>query len=113
LGQSELQTGLSPWGKVNIVGGDVDVDSGNACVDDSALVRVIVDRQTPLTLCPTTDPRLKVFPIMDAQPPRKLLDQGVRVTINSDDPSHFGGIHQRQFQSLRGDLGARQLVMDP
>lgn len=66
------------------------IDHGNACVDDVSLVRVMIaERQTPLTLCPISNLRLNVIPSIEAQPLRRLLEQGVRVTINSDDPSYF------------------------
>ena len=77
------------------------IDHGNACIDDPALVRAIAERQTPLTLCPLSNLRLKVIPTMAAQPLRKLLEQGVRVTINSDDPSYFAGYINDNFKACR------------
>lgn len=77
------------------------IDHGNTCVDDAALVREIARRQTPLTLCPISNLRLKVIPTMDAQPLRRLMDQGVRVTINSDDPSYFRGYINDNFKVCR------------
>jgi adenosine deaminase len=77
------------------------IDHGNACVDDAALVREIAERQTPLTLCPISNLRLNVIPTMAAQPLRRLLEQGVRVTINSDDPSYFTGYISDNFKACR------------
>jgi adenosine deaminase len=77
------------------------IDHGNACVDDAALVRAIAERQTPLTLCPISNLRLKVIPSLPAQPLRRLLGQGVRVTINSDDPSYFAGYMNDNFKACR------------
>jgi len=77
------------------------IDHGNACVDDPDLVRQIAERQTPLTLCPLSNLKLKVIPTMEKQPLRKLLARGVRVTINSDDPSYFGGYLNDNFKVCR------------
>jgi adenosine deaminase len=62
-------------------------------------VRAIAEKQTPLTLCPISNLRLKVISTIEAQPLRKLLEQGVRVTINSDDPSYFTGYINDNFKA--------------
>ena len=77
------------------------IDHGNACINDAVLVRAIAERQTPLTLCPLSNLRLKVIPTMEAQPLRKLMERGVRVTINSDDPSYFAGYINDNFKACR------------
>lgn len=77
------------------------IDHGNACIDDPALVTELAKAQTPLTLCPLSNLRLKVIPSMEAQPLRKLMAGGVRVTINSDDPSYFGGYVNANFKACR------------
>jgi adenine deaminase len=75
------------------------IDHGNACINDSTLVTKLAKHQIPLTLCPISNLRLKVIPIMAAQPLRKLMDKGVCVTINSDDPSYFGGYVNANFKA--------------
>jgi len=77
------------------------IDHGIACIDDADLVRAIAERQTPLTLCPLSNLRLKVIRTIEALPLRKLLEQGVRVTINSDDPSYFAGYINDNFRACR------------
>jgi adenine deaminase len=77
------------------------IDHGIACIDDAALVRAIAEQQTPLTLCPLSNLRLKVILTIEALPLRKLLEQGVRVTINSDDPSYFAGYINDNFKACR------------
>lgn len=77
------------------------IDHGNACIDDPALVRMIAERQTPLTLCPISNLRLKVIPDMQAQPLRTLMADGVRVTVNSDDPSYFEGYINDNFKACQ------------
>lgn len=81
------------------------IDHGNACLDDPDLVRILVERQTPLTLCPLSNLRLKVVPSMEAHPLRMLIEQGVKVTINSDDPSYFGGYVNDNYKVCRHALG--------
>lgn len=77
------------------------IDHGNACIDDPTLVTELAKRQTPLTLCPISNLRLKVIPTMEAQPLRKLMANGVCVTINSDDPSYFSGYVNANFRACR------------
>ena len=67
------------------------IDHGNTCMHDPALVRELVERKIPLTVCPLSNLRLKVVPSLEAHPLRAMLDAGLHVTVNSDDPSYFGG----------------------
>jgi adenosine deaminase len=80
------------------------IDHGNACIEDAELVRAIAQKQTPLTLCPISNLRLKVISSMKALPLKKLMEQGVRVTINSDDPSYFTGYINDNFKACREAL---------
>lgn len=67
------------------------IDHGNACTQDPALVRELAARQVPLTMCPLSNLKLQVIRDVADHPLKKLLNAGVRVTVNSDDPSYFGG----------------------
>lgn len=67
------------------------VDHGIRAVDDPALVRHLADTRTPLTVCPLSNVRLRAVTGLDTHPLRVLVDAGVVVTINSDDPAYFGG----------------------
>jgi adenosine deaminase len=67
------------------------IDHGNACTQDPSLVRELAERQVPLTMCPLSNLKLQVITRVADHPLKKLLDAGVRVTVNSDDPSYFGG----------------------
>ena len=67
------------------------IDHGNACLGDPDLVHELAERQIPLTVCPLSNLRLKVVPSMAEHPLRKLMDAGLHVTVNSDDPTYFGG----------------------
>jgi len=67
------------------------VDHGNHALDDPKLVARLVREQTPLTMCPLSNLRLKGIPDMAAHPIKRALDAGLLVSVNSDDPSYFGG----------------------
>ena len=67
------------------------IDHGNACLDDPALVRVLAERKTPLTVCPLSNLRLRTVQSLDRHPLKVMMDAGLHVTVNSDDPPYFGG----------------------
>ena len=67
------------------------IDHGNRALEDEVLVRAIRDKGLALTVCPLSNLRLCVVDDLSRHPVRRMLDKGLRVTINSDDPSYFGG----------------------
>lgn len=67
------------------------VDHGNRALDDAALTARLAREQTPLTMCPLSNLRLKGIPTLGASPVKRALEAGLLVTVNSDDPSYFGG----------------------
>ncbi len=67
------------------------VDHGVRCVEDPALVDRLVDEQVPLTVCPLSNVKLRVFDTLEQHNLKQLLQRGLCVTINSDDPAYFGG----------------------
>lgn len=67
------------------------IDHGNHCLDDERLVQELVRRQIPLTLCPLSNLKLKVIKGIEDHPLKKMLEKGLLVTVNSDDPAYFGG----------------------
>jgi len=67
------------------------VDHGVRCTEDDRLVDRLVADQTPLTVCPFSNVKLRVFHELRDHNFRELLDRGLLVTINSDDPAYFGG----------------------
>ncbi len=67
------------------------IDHGVAAAQDPALVAELAARGIPLTVCPLSNLRLKVVESLAAHPLKALLDAGVCVTVNSDDPPYFGG----------------------
>jgi adenosine deaminase len=65
------------------------IDHGVRSIEDDELVNRLVKAQIPLTVCPVSNIALKVFPDMASHPVKRLMDAGVLVTINSDDPPMF------------------------
>ncbi|MGH8195042.1 MAG: adenosine deaminase [Woeseiaceae bacterium] len=67
------------------------IDHGVRCLEDPALVRRLVNEQIPLTVCPLSNVKLRVFDTLEVHNLKRLLDAGICATINSDDPAYFGG----------------------
>ena len=67
------------------------VDHGVRSMEDPKLVAHLAATQTPLTVCPLSNVRLRVVDRMQDHPLKKMMDAGLRVTVNSDDPAYFGG----------------------
>jgi adenosine deaminase len=81
------------------------IDHGVRAIDDPAVVRRLADERITLTACPYSNVRLRVFPSMDRSPVKRLLDAGVAVTINSDDPAYFGGYLADNYRGIAAALG--------
>ena len=91
------------------------VDHGVRCLEDPELIHRLVSAQTPLTVCPLSNIRLCLYDRMQQHPILSMLDEGLNVSVNSDDPSYFGGYLMDNFAALEANLGmneaqARQLV---
>ncbi len=67
------------------------IDHGNSSLSDDDLIATLVESQIPLTVCPLSNLRLKVVTNLSEHPVKIMLDKGLRVTLNSDDPAYFGG----------------------
>lgn len=76
------------------------LDHGNRSLEDDALVARLVNMQMTLTVCPLSNLKLCVVDDMRAHPIRRMLDLGLRATINSDDPSYFGGYMMDNFRAV-------------
>lgn len=81
------------------------IDHGVAAAQDPALVAELVRRGIPLTVCPLSNLRLKVVDDLSAHPLKTLLDAGVCVTVNSDDPPYFGGWVTENLAACQRALG--------
>ncbi|SGZ06112.1 adenosine deaminase [Moritella viscosa] len=76
------------------------VDHGVRCSDDETLVKELATLRTPLTVCPLSNIKLKVFEKMEEHNIVELLRKNVCVTINSDDPAYFGGYMTDNFMAV-------------
>ena len=76
------------------------IDHGVHCLEDAALVEYLVENQIPLTVCPLSNVRLKVFDQMKQHNLMQMLESGLCVTVNSDDPAYFGGYIEENFLAL-------------
>ncbi len=73
------------------------IDHGVRCVDDPELVKRLAAERIPLTVCPLSNVKLCVFDSMANHNIDTLLDAGLCVTVNSDDPAYFGGYMNQNF----------------
>ena len=76
------------------------IDHGVRCVEDEKLVQRLAEEQMPLTVCPQSNVKLRVFERMEDHNLKKLLDRGLCATVNSDDPAYFGGYMNENYQSV-------------
>jgi adenosine deaminase len=74
---------------IELLGADR-VDHGVRAIEDPALIGLLVDRQIPLGICPTSNLTLRVYPSIEDHPIDRLRRAGVAVSINTDDPSLLG-----------------------
>jgi adenosine deaminase len=67
------------------------IDHGNRALEDQALVGRLARERVALTVCPLSNLRLRVVDDLIHHPLRRMMDKGLLVTVNSDDPAYFGG----------------------
>ena len=82
------------------------VDHGVRCTEDAELVRRLANTRIPLTVCPLSNVKLRVFDNMQDHNLVSLLRAGLCVTVNSDDPAYFGGYLNQNFEALFESLPA-------
>jgi adenosine deaminase len=92
------------WEAIDVLGIDR-IDHGNRALEDAALVKRLAKDGTALTVCPLSNLRLCVVKDMKQHSLRRMLDAGLTVTINSDDPAYFGGYVNENFASVGAALG--------
>jgi adenine deaminase len=88
------------------------IDHGNRSLEDAALVRRLAAEGMTLTVCPLSNLKLCVVDDLTAHPLKRMLDLGLKATINSDDPAYFGGyLGQNWLATARAlDLSRQDLV---
>jgi len=73
------------------------IDHGVQCLLDVKLVQKLKDDQIPLTVCPLSNIKLRVFKNLKEHSLKKMLNKGLMVMVNSDDPAYFGGYINQNF----------------
>jgi len=81
------------------------IDHGVRCEEDARLCERLVRERVPLTVCPLSNVKLAVFGSMAGHNLKRLLDRGLVVTVNSDDPAYFGGYIAENYLGAACALG--------
>lgn len=80
------------------------IDHGNRALEDEKLVQRLVQEQIPLTVCPLSNLKLQVVEELTHHPILTMLEKGLLVSVNSDDPAYFGGYVNANFRALLENL---------
>ena len=86
-------------GALNALGAER-IDHGVRADEDEELVEWLAANSVPLTMCPLSNLKLRVFDRLEDHSLKRMLDAGVKVTINSDDPAYFGGYVADNYVAL-------------
>ncbi|HEY8190186.1 MAG TPA: adenosine deaminase [Micavibrio sp.] len=81
------------------------IDHGNRALEDQKLIRRLADDRMALTVCPLSNLKLCVVKDLTGHPLKKMLDLGLKATVNSDDPSYFGGYMNENFIAVAKGVG--------
>lgn len=95
---------------IELLGADR-IDHGVRAVEDPALVHLLAERRIPLGVCPSSNLVLKVYPSLQAHPVDALRRAGVRVSLNTDDPSLLGTTLPREYALCRQHFGWSDAVL--
>lgn len=91
------------WEALDILGVSR-IDHGNHAMDDATLVGRLAREKMALTVCPLSNVRLRVVDDLKHHPLRRMMDKGLVVTVNSDDPSYFGGYVNQNYRAVSDAL---------
>lgn len=91
------------WEAIDILGIQR-IDHGNNSLQDKSLVNEIIKRDLALTVCPLSNTALQVVDNLKNHPLKKMMDLGLKVTINSDDPAYFGGQVNKNYIEIQKAL---------
>ncbi|MEM2204895.1 MAG: adenosine deaminase [Candidatus Hadarchaeales archaeon] len=81
------------------------IDHGNRAMEDPELVRELAKKGIPLTLCPLSNLKLGVVKDLREYPLKEMMERGLKVTLNSDDPAYFGGYVNENYLAVQEALG--------
>ena len=87
------------------------IDHGVRAVEDAALVQHLADKRIALTVCPLSNLKLCVFDDLERHTLKHLLDAGVAVTVNSDDPAYFGGYVNANYVAIAEALQLNEAAL--
>lgn len=88
------------------------IDHGNNCLSDPTLVQYLTEHDIALTVCPLSNVALAVVKDIEDHPLKKMLDRGLRVTVNSDDPAYFGGYLNDNYIAIAESLNLTKSEID-
>lgn len=91
------------WGALDLLKASR-IDHGNSALEDPDLVDVLGIYEIPLTSCPLSNLKLKVIQKMTDHPLKEMLERGIKVTVNSDDPAYFGGYLNENYFAVADAL---------
>jgi len=91
------------WEALDVLGVER-IDHGNRALEDPALVGRLARERMALTVCPLSNLRLRVIDDLKRHPLRRMMDQGLVVTVNSDDPAYFGGYVNDNYRAVTDAL---------
>jgi len=92
------------WEALDVLG-VARIDHGNRSLEDQALVGRLARERVALTVCPLSNLRLRVVDDLARHPLRRMMDKGLVVTVNSDDPAYFGGYVNQNYLAVSDALG--------
>lgn len=98
------------WEALDLLGVDR-IDHGNRALEDAALVARLARDRMALTVCPLSNLRLCVVDDLRRHPLRRMLDSGLVVTLNSDDPAYFGGYMNENFRAVQSALDLDEIEL--
>lgn len=81
------------------------IDHGNRAIEDKNLLVELARKRIPLTMCPISNLKLGVIKSMREHPLKKMMEMGIVVTVNSDDPAYFGGYINENYLAVQKALG--------
>lgn len=81
------------------------IDHGNRALEDPALIARLKAQEMTLTVCPLSNLALCGVPSLEVHPLKRMLDLGLKATVNSDDPAYFGGYVGENFRAVAAAVG--------
>jgi len=92
------------WNSLDLLGAER-IDHGVRSIEDPDLVKRLVAEEIPLTVCPQSNLKLGVVSDLADHPLKRMLDMGLKVSVNSDDPAYFGGYLGDNYRNVATALG--------